>query len=272
MGAVAAQGAQPVTRDLRVPGESPHAVAFANGAIRLLWVDGSKIVEQRLRPDNAQPDGQPTPALLPTVSPVPAVMRWVQFTLTAALIFSLAASMRRRREMQEIEIDPAKFPLASFATRFSAGMIDAIPLLAAAYLAYRAEPPPTMKPLITLGVGIGVYILLTTLIEVAAGRSLGKILTGLHVVGLDGRRASAGSLVMRNVLRIVDVFVFLMPLTLIFFSPLRQRAGDLAAGTIVVRGKVGEFTRRGGGTAEDAGHDEGGGDKGKGDHADRDGA
>jgi uncharacterized RDD family membrane protein YckC len=238
----ASAGAQPINRELKVPGQAAQAIAYANGAIRLLWVDGTKSYEQRLHPDTGETDGQPTPALLPAISPVPAVMRWVQLTLTAALVFSLAATMRRRREMLDVEIDPAKFPLAPFATRFSAGVIDALPLLAAGYLAYSSKEP--MRGLITLGIGLGVYIVLTMVVELVAGRSIGKLFTGLHVVGLDGRQALAGALVVRNLLRIVDVFVFMMPLTMIFFSPLRQRAGDLAAGTIVVQGKVGDLSRR----------------------------
>jgi uncharacterized RDD family membrane protein YckC len=71
-------------------------------------------------------------------------------------------------------------------------------------------------------------------VEVAAGRSVGKMLTGLYIVGLDGQRAGATALLMRNAFRVIDLIV--VPLSLILFSPLRQRAGDLAAGTIVVHG------------------------------------
>jgi uncharacterized RDD family membrane protein YckC len=83
--------------------------------------------------------------------------------------------------------------------------------------------------------GVGAYILWTTLLELIAGRSLGKLLTGLRVVGLDGKPAPVTARLTRNLLRIIDIPV--MPLALILFSPLRQRAGDLAAGTIVVQGK-----------------------------------
>ena len=87
-----------------------------------------------------------------------------------------------------------------------------------------------------MAVGLGVYLLATTLVETVAGRSLGKLLTGLYVVGLDGKPAGIGARLLRNVLRIIDLPI--MPLALILFSPLRQRAGDLAAGTLVVRGKA----------------------------------
>jgi uncharacterized RDD family membrane protein YckC len=78
------------------------------------------------------------------------------------------------------------------------------------------------------------YILYTTVIEAVAGRSLGKMLLGLRVIGLDGQPASAGALVTRNVLRLIEVGLFFFPLLLLPFLPLRQRAGDVAAGTLVV--------------------------------------
>jgi uncharacterized RDD family membrane protein YckC len=226
-----------------VPAGVDHAVAFANGAIRVLWIADDKIFDQRLSSTTGQPDGDPTPLPLPAVSIYPQVSFWAQLTLTSALVFALAASLRRRREMQEIELDPAKIPLAPFSTRAVAGLIDAAPLLITSWLTRARQPADAdLRDVITFLVGIGTYVLWTTLFEAIAGRSLGKLLTGLYVVGLDGKRASLGARVIRNVLRIIDIPV--MPLALILFSPLRQRAGDLAAGTMVVQGKPGERSRR----------------------------
>jgi len=66
------------------------------------------------------------------------------------------------------------------------------------------------------------------------------MLTGLHIVGLDGRPATASARVLRNLFRIIDILIIGMPLALILFSPLRQRAGDLGAGTVVVQGRAEE--------------------------------
>jgi uncharacterized RDD family membrane protein YckC len=60
---------------------------------------------------------------------------------------------------------------------------------------------------------------------------------GLRVVGLDGGRARPGALLTRNLLRVIDLSVFFFPLVLVLYSPLRQRAGDVAAGTLVVLNK-----------------------------------
>lgn len=230
-------GAQPITRELPgVPAGADHALTHANGAIRVLWVQDDKIFDQRLKPDTGDADGDPMPLPLPAVSIQPQVTRWAQITLMSAVVFALAASVRRRREMQEAELDPAKLGLAPFSLRLLAGLIDGVPLLVSSWLV-RDHPPEQadLRSIVTVLVGIGTYILWTTLFELIAGRSLGKLLTGLRVVGLDGKPAPASARLTRNLLRIIDLPV--LPLALILFSPLRQRAGDLAAGTTVVQGK-----------------------------------
>jgi uncharacterized RDD family membrane protein YckC len=74
--------------------------------------------------------------------------------------------------------------------------------------------------------------------EAVWGRTLGKRLLGLRVARTDGRRAGAGAIAVRTLLRVVDV---LPVLYLVGFAVLLtagkgwQRIGDLAAGTAVVR-------------------------------------
>src|SRR6185503_11369672 len=118
---------------------------------------------------------------------------------------------------------------------------DMIPLLAAVtYAAIKVDRTRAFQELISdrqaviaIGAGIVIYFLHITAAEISTGRSIGKILSGLKVVSLDGRRAAPGAIVIRNVLRIIDVGLLFMPLVVIFYSPLRQRAGDAAAGTLV---------------------------------------
>ena len=61
---------------------------------------------------------------------------------------------------------------------------------------------------------------------------------GLRVVNLDGSRVRPRAAMLRNILRVVDLTLALFPLVMIFLSPLRQRIGDVAAGTLVVRAGV----------------------------------
>lgn len=223
-----------------VPAGVEHVITCANGAIRALWIEQDKILDQRLKP-NGEPDGDKTPMPLPGPDLQPKVVFWGRLVLMTAFAFALAASFRRRREMQELELDPSKLRLAPFSLRFIAGMVDASPLFVASYLVGSRHPAVAdMSVMIdTLG-GTAVYIVFTMLVELIAGRSLGKLATGLYVVGLDGKVAPLGARVIRNLLRVIDIATFGTSLALILFSPLRQRAGDLAAGTLVIHGKPGK--------------------------------
>jgi uncharacterized RDD family membrane protein YckC len=77
-----------------------------------------------------------------------------------------------------------------------------------------------------------------TLLEVLYGRTLGKALTGIKVVALEGELTLAKAAV-RTLCRIVDFLPMFIPylvgLICIGASKKRQRVGDMAAGTAVVR-------------------------------------
>jgi uncharacterized RDD family membrane protein YckC len=68
------------------------------------------------------------------------------------------------------------------------------------------------------------------------GATLGKMLLRLRVVKTDGTPISRSESIIRNLLRIIDgLFYYLVGAILIWNSPLRQRLGDRAAKTVVVR-------------------------------------
>ena len=73
--------------------------------------------------------------------------------------------------------------------------------------------------------------------EALTGRTLGKALFGLRVATPDGGRASTGQIAGRTALRIIDgIFFYLVGLICVLATrEKRQRIGDLAAGTTVVR-------------------------------------
>jgi uncharacterized RDD family membrane protein YckC len=68
------------------------------------------------------------------------------------------------------------------------------------------------------------------------GQSPGKRILGLRVVGGDGSPISPGASFLRNLLRFADTFMFLylIAVLLITFSPGFRRLGDWAADTLVV--------------------------------------
>jgi uncharacterized RDD family membrane protein YckC len=73
----------------------------------------------------------------------------------------------------------------------------------------------------------------------ANGQSFGMQLLGLRVISKDGGRASMVQLLVRGVLLIVDTFLWgLVGLVTIVCSRYRQRVGDHAARTVVIRAEA----------------------------------
>lgn len=69
------------------------------------------------------------------------------------------------------------------------------------------------------------------------GQTLGKKLFRLRVVDLEGRRLEPGQIVLRNLLRFADLLpaFYLLGGIVCLLSSKRQRLGDIAARTVVIR-------------------------------------
>lgn len=81
------------------------------------------------------------------------------------------------------------------------------------------------------------FFLYYIVLEAVLGATLGKLLLGIRVVNVDGSRIGWGASIIRNILRIIDglPFFYLLGAILIWTSPQKQRLGDRAAKTVVVR-------------------------------------
>jgi uncharacterized RDD family membrane protein YckC len=102
------------------------------------------------------------------------------------------------------------------------------------------------------GAGHAILVLVTIVVDAAwyfwywayrpyhaNGQSFGMQLLRLRVISKDGGRASMGQLIIRGILLIVDTLVWgLVGLITILCSRYRQRVGDHAAKTLVVRAEV----------------------------------
>jgi uncharacterized RDD family membrane protein YckC len=73
--------------------------------------------------------------------------------------------------------------------------------------------------------------------EAATGKTLGKMAMGLRVIAIEGAYTPTKAFI-RNLLRIVDglPFLYLLGLLVVASSKRKQRIGDMAAGTLVVKG------------------------------------
>ncbi len=83
-------------------------------------------------------------------------------------------------------------------------------------------------------------------LEAIWGATLGKMLLGLRVARTDGSPIGWSASLIRNILRIVDGFLFyLVGAILVWQSPLRQRLGDRIADTVVVQRFIGVSVDKG---------------------------
>ncbi|HEV7301437.1 MAG TPA: RDD family protein [Tepidisphaeraceae bacterium] len=226
-----------------VPASQSSTVASALGTLRTINVaaDG-KVTEQRLTWDG-QPVGEPQPVrLLAPPDEEPAWFSIVNIGVVVMLAVTIMASYRQRDVVRETMARRDRPRAAKFWIRMSAATVDALPLIIGGVVYYlRRQPDEIVSPTLAATaqglIGIAVYLLHTTISELIFRRTLGKAIFGLAVVDLQGVRPTVSAILVRNVLRIVDIALlapFLLPILLVVFSPLGQRAGDAAAGTVVI--------------------------------------
>ena len=85
----------------------------------------------------------------------------------------------------------------------------------------------------------GIVIAYYTIMEALSGATLGKRAMGLKVVKEGGEPLDWQASIVRNVMRIVDGFFFyLVAAIAVWVSKKRQRLGDMAAHTLVVRVRI----------------------------------
>ena len=117
--------------------------------------------------------------------------------------------------------------------RFLAYLIDSIIIgVVAGILSVVFRNAPGLSGALTAVLAFAYFIVM----EATQGATLGKMALGLRVVKTDGSPISWTESVIRNLLRIIDgLFVYLVGAILVWTSPLKQRLGDRAANTVVVR-------------------------------------
>ncbi|HKR99595.1 MAG TPA: RDD family protein [Candidatus Dormibacteraeota bacterium] len=134
------------------------------------------------------------------------------------------------------------FSVAGLGSRMAAQMVDWLMVTALLLVAYTAlsavfRSSSELPVALIAGVYVAVfsivvsgYFLLWELLM--NGRTPGKNALGLRVMMLSGGAPDGTAILVRNIVRVVDLVVG--PIVM-FFHPLSRRLGDLAAGTVVVR-------------------------------------
>jgi uncharacterized RDD family membrane protein YckC len=117
--------------------------------------------------------------------------------------------------------------------RIVAGIIDLIVMMVIIF-------PLSLVVGQSMGAQLGVSligIVYFIVMEALKGATVGKMAMGLKVVKKDGSAISWQESVIRNLLRIVDALpvFYIVGIICIAVTDLKQRVGDMAAGTLVVK-------------------------------------
>ncbi|HVM11184.1 MAG TPA: RDD family protein [Actinomycetota bacterium] len=136
--------------------------------------------------------------------------------------------------------------LAGVGSRLQAAVIDGLiqgGFVLVVLLGLAAGDASSDVALITLLISVFVAIWIYPIVFEAAwaGQTPGKRVAKIRVRGTDGQPVRFPGVLVRNLLRIVDLLpgVYAVGLVLILFTRRAQRLGDLAGGTVVVHEPVG---------------------------------
>lgn len=228
-------------------GAFPGELGYSGSRLRMFYVtekDDEKatgyMYEQVYDVPSGQPLGEPTKFRFPTLAAPDALQSFVSIAALVGLLLGMWRVMRLRSEFTpELLRAATALPLAPRTIRVAADAIDALPWLGTLiYLAFTGQisfftGATDPQSLIFLLLAVAVVTTHTLITELLFGRSLGKALLGLQVTALNGKRALPREILLRNLLKIVEMLFFAAPYLTLLFSPLRQSFADSASGTLV---------------------------------------
>lgn len=243
--------------EVSLDARDPQAASIAVGAVRLVRAalegerrddpgdrgDGGDegdevLIELALDARTLEPTGkgEAVPLRLATMSAEQVRQQIVMLVLYGLLIVAVVTVLRQKPMPTPERLKDVATHLAPLSLRLAAGVVDALPLLIILGVWYKYdERLEVTAEWVMFGVGGVVYFGHLILAEWLTGRSLGKAMFSLKVVRTDGAAAGLWAIVLRNILRPLDVATFGVTLVMAVLTPLRQRLGDMAAATTVVQ-------------------------------------
>jgi uncharacterized RDD family membrane protein YckC len=135
------------------------------------------------------------------------------------------------------------FNLAGVGSRFAAGLIDSgiqsVLMFAFFIAAMDFLPDESIWGAVLLLLGVfailyGYFIFFETLWN---GQTPGKRVMHLRVIQVDGSSVTFVKVLIRNIARLIDALpvIYAVGILAVFFSQKKQRLGDMAAGTLVIK-------------------------------------
>jgi uncharacterized RDD family membrane protein YckC len=221
-----------------IPPGKDATMDHAMGFLRVLSI-GEQVVEQRLYDDGQPKDHAQPISSRPPPDEVPVWTNYVEGSVLLLLTIAILFSYRHRDAVRLSLTRPDRPRPARIWIRLSAAAVDAMPVfIGSAVAIVRLKPGEINSPNIAMTipflVGVAVYLLHTTISELIYRKTIGKWIFSLGIVTILGERPKAGAILIRNLLRLIDLVIVIVPILMVLLSPLRQRAGDAAAGTIVI--------------------------------------
>lgn len=167
----------------------------------------------------------------------PGAAPWFMAMMFAALsIVGIGVSLlfERRKVPPETMVDQIRMlsGVAPLMSRAFAASIDTGPFLwGFAWMAVEAGVPATFAWIGAISLCCAYH----TAAETIWGQTLGKRLAGIAVKRTDGSPAGRGRILVRNLIRAVELMFPLLPAVVMISTKRSQRLGDLVAGTMVAR-------------------------------------
>ena len=129
--------------------------------------------------------------------------------------------------------------LAGLGTRFIGALVDLLLMTAVSLVAWAATAgsSPDVIVIVLSITSFGLLFVYPTVMELATrGRTLGKMAARTRVIQADGRPVTFLPVLVRNLLRLIDLLpgMYAVGAIAILVTRRGQRLGDLAAGTVVV--------------------------------------
>ncbi|MBI5722929.1 MAG: RDD family protein [Planctomycetes bacterium] len=194
-----------------------------------------------------QPAEDASPSGSPAGDGEQKYLDYFMFALMAC-IFAVMFLVRPRKETKPFGafILPPQISPAGLGKRLAAGLIDMLPFFGAAFLIFptdltlqelfsrvlRDRMPDNLVLAAVSGCGsYGVYCII---MEKFFDATIGKMIFGLKVVGNDGKPADTREVLLRNLIKVMEISTFWLLLLIPLFNRNRQRLADLIARTAVV--------------------------------------
>jgi uncharacterized RDD family membrane protein YckC len=224
------------------PGRFAMLIQSFPGSLRLLQVDGAKVIKEM-----RHGRGFPFPRFFGVM-----MLGFYGPTLLLPLVLAVILShLMKKHRICEHQAGSVTMSFASITRRALSQIIDffvlGAPAIAGALLLFPIfdmEKMFSFGPLPLAGIGLmfgevfwGVFCLFAySFLEGRWGTTPGKWVAGIRVLGTDLRPCGFGRALVRNLLKFIDGFFnFMVGILLAALSENWQRVGDMAARTVVVR-------------------------------------